>query len=97
VFHFNEFNTFLRTSFGSFETTIEGASYTDPVSGTSDTEAAAIGRKSADLQTRLIAAWNQAKTNMSPGMEDRAYDDGAASYQARADAVRARASTAGWT
>jgi hypothetical protein len=95
-FHFNEFNTFLRTSFGSFETTIEGAGYTEPVSGASDTEAAALGRKAADLRTRLLAAWNQAKTNMSPGMEDRAYDDGVARYQARADAVRARARTAGW-
>jgi hypothetical protein len=96
IFHFNEFNTFLRTSFGSFETTIEGAGYTEAATAT-DTEAAALGRKAADLHTRLLAAWNQAKTNMAPGMEDRAYDDGAASYQARADAVRARAATAGWT
>jgi hypothetical protein len=97
IFHFNEFNTFLRTSFGSFETTIEGAGYTEAATATGDTEAAALGRKAADLHTRLLAAWNQAKTNMAPGMEDRAYDDGAANYQARADAVRARAATAGWT
>jgi hypothetical protein len=95
-FHFNEFNTFLRTSFASFETTIEGTGYTEAVSGTSDTEAAALGRKRADLRTRLLAAWNQAKTNMSPAMEDRAYDDGAPLYQARADAVRARARREGW-
>jgi hypothetical protein len=97
LFHFSEFNTFLRTSFGSFETTIEGTGYTEAVSGATDTDTAALGRKAADLRARLLAAWNQAKTNMSPGMEDRAYDDGAASYQARADAVRARAGTAGWT
>jgi hypothetical protein len=96
-FHFREFNTFLRTSFGSFETTIEGTGYTEAVSGTSDTEAAALGRKRADLRTRLLAAWNQAKTNMSPGMEDRAYDDGVSAYQARADAVRARARRERWT
>ena len=96
LFHFNEFNTFLRTSFASYETTIEGSGYTEPASGASDTEAAALTRKTADLRTRLLAAWNQAKSNMSPSMEDRAYDDGASAYQARADAVRARAGTSGW-
>ena len=95
-FHFREFNTFLRASFGSFETTIEGSGYTEAVSGASDTETAARGRKAADLRTRLLAAWNQAKTNMSPAMEDRAYDDGAHLYQGRADAVRARARAEGW-
>jgi hypothetical protein len=97
LFHFNEFNGFLRTSFGSFETTIEGSGYTEAVSGASDTEAAGLGRKAADLRTRLLAAWNQAKTNMSPAMEDRAYDAGASQYQARGDAVRTRAGAAGWT
>ncbi|MEJ7596645.1 MAG: hypothetical protein WKG01_01945 [Kofleriaceae bacterium] len=95
VFHFNEYNTFLRTSFTSFETTIEAATYVEAATAT-DTEAAALGRKAADLRTRLLAAWNQAKTNMSPSMEDRAYDDGVALYQARADAVRARAAAASW-
>lgn len=95
LFHFAEFNTFLRTSFGLFEDTVEAAGYTEAVQA-GDTEATALGRKAADLNTRLLAAWNQAKRNMSPGMEDRAYDDGAASYQALADAVRARATTAGW-
>jgi len=97
LFHFNEFNTFVKTSFASFETTIEGTGFVEAASGASDTEAAALGRKTADLRARLLAAWNQAKTNMSPSMEDRAYDEGASSYQGRADAVRARAASAGWT
>ena len=87
LFHFNEFNTFLRTSFTSFETTIEAATYVEAATAT-DSEAAALGRKAGDLRTRLLAAWNQAKTNMSPSMEDRAYDDGVAAYTARATAVR---------
>ena len=97
LFHFAEFNSFLRTSFTSFEDTIEGSGYTEAVAASGDTEQAALARKASDLHTRLIAAWNQAKRNMSPGMEDRAYDDGVASYQALADAVRARARSEGWT
>ncbi len=96
IFHFDEFNTFLQTSFGSFETTIEGSGYTE-AQQTGDAPADAVTRKSSDLETRLLAAWNQAKVNMSPAMEDRAYDDGAPLYQARADAVRARAGREGWT
>ncbi|WP_428265648.1 hypothetical protein [Haliangium sp.] len=96
IFHFDEFNTFLRTSFGSFETTIEGSGYTEAQQA-GDAPADAVSRKSGDLDTRLLAAWNQAKVNMSPAMEDRAYDDGAPLYQARADEVRARAAREGWT
>jgi hypothetical protein len=95
-FHFDEFNTFLKASFRSFETTIEGGGYREACRE-GDTSEDAVARKSADLKARLLAAWNQAKRNMSPGMEDRAYDDGVAEYQARADAVRARAVDEGWS
>lgn len=95
IFHFNEFNGFLRTSFRTFENTIEGSGYTEAqVAG--DTEAAALGRKSADLNSRLLSAWNQAKVSMSPGMEDRAYADGVPHYQTRARDVLARAASEGW-
>jgi hypothetical protein len=96
IFHFNEFNTFLKASFRSFENTIEGGGYRE-ARREGDTAEDAVARKSADLEARLLAAWNQAKRNMSPGMEDRAYDDGVAEYQARADAVRARAADEEWS
>ena len=95
VFHFDEFNTFLKTSFITFENQIEGAGYTDAIQA-DDTQAKALARKEADMNSRMLAAWNQAKTNMSPGMEDRAYADGVAAYTARADAVKARAVTEAW-
>jgi hypothetical protein len=97
LFHFREFNKFLRTSFRSFESAVEGAGFATGVVGKNDTAGAALKRRKGDLHDRLIAAWNQAKTNMSSGMEERAYDDGVPAYRARANAVRARARAAKWT
>lgn len=95
IFHFDEYNGFLKTTFTAFETEIEGPGYTESKQA-GDTNVDALARKQPNLKTKLLAAWNKAKTDMSPDMEKRAYDDGAASYTARADAVKARATTEGW-
>lgn len=94
-FHVSDWQAWINThGWPAFETATEGITVPFNCTILSTTDAANQQRATiqANHNTMIANAWS----SFTPGAEVRAYADGAASYQALANAICARARAAGW-
>jgi hypothetical protein len=94
AFHVTEWTKFIRQNWPTFESTVEAIHV--PFDCTTQSTAAARAAQQGAIDTALSNLISATDASMRPGAEDRAYADGKAGYQALANAVCARAKTAGW-